>query len=784
MIHFKRFRIENAICFGCLTLNLEKQGLTLITGANACGKSSSWNLLQSLFYGGYSISSKSKAKKNDLLSTSGKDLLLECEFEKDNVNYIVRQTRNHKEYGTSIAIFKNGDLSLNHAKHSFEDAQTDLENILGLTLDEFLGYIYLTQGSSHKLIEGTSGERTKYLSSLRQLDLYDDVCKVLKDNLKELEIKAISIDKYVESLNTLENQLKGYSSAQIYLDKKIMMGMSLDRVKEESSSLGNRLEFAAKMKSDVCQRIKLIDKVGNIEKEGLDNKIKELQDKINNSEIARSEHTLNINKWESLLKYKKEYDSLFQTCTHKNTDILTGKIKDLEENQTELKTIIPQLEKKEAYSKELIGYSKPKESMTVCTTQYEIASASLIDAKSTINRLSKTLKGFKGLGQGDCPTCGQPLTKEHLQGEIVRLELEINEAEKASDVLNFDKTRYGNLVKTWGEIETLESKINEIKVIGSLEQSKEDLLFVDKKVKQLKDTLTNVQKFQFLEDQLKDCPTFDEALIEETKTELCKVKEILEIGATTLLEFKDVKRTWEEIDALPEGNLEEWQNKYDALKQESEVLMSKSTTLGEQIGQVTAELKNRASLQKEVDVLKEKVGNKDTIEKQLREYTALIKAYGPKGLKVAQLKSLCHDINRVLPRYTSLIFNGKERFRLAANEETGDVDFEFSEDLQNYADVKFMSGGQKKRLSMCMVFVLADLAVPSKKSNIIILDEVDGPVDDIGKYTLANEFLPYLRDKYESVFVISHSSSLNGIVCDNRWVYSKDTEGKTQISQT
>ena len=77
-------------------------------------------------------------------------------------------------------------------------------------------------------------------------------------------------------------------------------------------------------------------------------------------------------------------------------------------------------------------------------------------------------------------------------------------------------------------------------------------------------------------------------------------------------------------------------------------------------------------------------------------------------------------------------------------------------------------------MSVALVLTLADCVPSAKRSNILILDEIDANLDDIGQYRFANELLPALKSRYESIFVISHSEELQqAAVYDKIWKVTK-----------
>ena len=71
-------------------------------------------------------------------------------------------------------------------------------------------------------------------------------------------------------------------------------------------------------------------------------------------------------------------------------------------------------------------------------------------------------------------------------------------------------------------------------------------------------------------------------------------------------------------------------------------------------------------------------------------------------------------------------------------------------------DVKGLSGGERTRFSIALIFTLDDLISPLKRTNLIVLDEIDKSVDEVGKNIMVDRLIPMLSKRGGSVFIISH----------------------------
>jgi DNA repair exonuclease SbcCD ATPase subunit len=78
---------------------------------------------------------------------------------------------------------------------------------------------------------------------------------------------------------------------------------------------------------------------------------------------------------------------------------------------------------------------------------------------------------------------------------------------------------------------------------------------------------------------------------------------------------------------------------------------------------------------------------------------------------------------------------------------------------------EYMSGGERGRYNAAFMLAVMDLheAIHGKQSNILVLDEVDSELDRHGTNQLIHIIGDYLSSKFESIFIISHNSSMRNM---------------------
>ena len=126
-----------------------------------------------------------------------------------------------------------------------------------------------------------------------------------------------------------------------------------------------------------------------------------------------------------------------------------------------------------------------------------------------------------------------------------------------------------------------------------------------------------------------------------------------------------------------------------------------------------------------------------------------------------------------LPIYTNYLFDKEMEFYHKC--ESGQIEIfvrrkDDKGEVYEY-DISSMSGGETKKLSIAFMLAMSDAVPRRKRCNILIVDEVDSPLDKDSRYMFVNELLPNLSKDYETVFVISHSTeSSQANVFDKTWM--------------
>ena len=193
---FKHLHVQNFQSLGDLSFNFPS-GLTLIDGFNldtnshiGAGKSALINALVFSLYG--------RIPKDVVLSDLIKDgeakLHTHLELEVNDKKIEIGRTRTPKS--TKIELKVNDKVVDGLAK----DIDNQILNIIGLTFEQFLQIIYVYQNSANRFISLNDTDKKNFLSTLFNLEMYDEAYKQAHTDLNKIELELSSATGQLESL--------------------------------------------------------------------------------------------------------------------------------------------------------------------------------------------------------------------------------------------------------------------------------------------------------------------------------------------------------------------------------------------------------------------------------------------------------------------------------------------------------------------------------------------------------------------------------------------------------
>lgn len=746
-IVFKSLMIKNGRVFDDVAIPLDRQGLVSIQGDNGVGKSSIWDILETVIYG-----STPDGYKKDELTKNDADCEYKLVMEKDNEQIVASLQRRNKKWTYDI---QKG--STPRTDHTYYDAIKTISSLVGLTKDEFEGSVHLTQNAQHMLIKGTLSERKDYISSFFGIDnRYDEVHVAAKSQLEKVSeriqrLAGLSHSKQmlenemknleIKDTEALENKLKTLQSALGENNKKLTQidaKLSTWTEYNRNISLAAQYDSPEKMLADVEMQIE------NISSELAEHTVVQ----INNEQAQKVNATIDI-----LDKEVKTYIDMFPILS---TDTL--EIGVYEKELAELIAIKKQNQSIASLRQEILAIPDVKK-IPLERIEQELVSLQVAYQTHLKNKTAKE-KGY-------CSECGSKFTIQDVQQELEA----IKEIKSNLDILNQDyavlKTRNQNAIRrAW--------ILDQIKNVPVYEDAYDDrIVYLQAYIparRKYEEIITNLKRFERMEMKTSLCnPDLANARLQSLKAK----KESLQtaILAKKMLPIK------------PDETEQELLQKKTELHNQILNLTTFIQTTSQAIGEYKTNNDTHRRLTAQLNDIESKLGQMDELKKEEYFWSRMVDAYGPKGLRVQQLENMMDLIIKQLPVYVSILFNEKNlsfkhkvdanNVRILAHREIVDDSGEVLSKFQH--DIGCFSGGEKDKMSAAFILTLADCIPMNKRANILILDEVDAQLDKDGKFRFTNDLLPMLKKKYDSIFVISHDKDVQlANIYDQIWTISKN----------
>ena len=746
MIKFESLTIENGRTYKNITVPLRNQGIVSITGKNGGGKSTLWALMEVVFYG-----STPSGDKRDELVKNTKDASFKTNFNKDGHDYTVSYSRVKKKWEHSIVK----DLAVQDF-HSRTDTSQAAATILGLTKPEFEGSIHLTQNSQHVLMDGKPAARKLYLSEFFGLDeRYDQIHASAKVELGKVQeqIESLSALSYTLQAHRDELALTPQADVEPIAAEIEAMRRMLAENNAFLQSLQTKLADCKKYTLLAPQALMYADPKALYEVASAE--IATIQSMLINAKKT-AEHNIRVK--------NNAAKRLILESTLKGAESIIHTTYRSGENAEEAQLAIYALRARHVQ----IDPAR-RELATLAPAEFKDLSIVENSLQHLSNELFSERKKLHAIKSGQCPECGA----EHTASSVSEQAAAVAELEVLYKTATDD---YGYL-KQQNQIATRRTWL--LSQIGDTpEWTKEydaERNRLDALVKARSVSKECTQQLAILRGE-------EETLPEHPEAELRSKLQQLSVNQSQYLTCWQAK---EQIPAKPQWDETAILSDIQRCNVYGNECNTSLLVLNQKYAECMAQNNRHASLVAKVDEIEEKLKDMPAIKSWELFWLKMVEAYGPRGLRVQKMAEIVEQILRRLPYYTSMLFDEKDmqfsyevdasnvfikvkRLEMDAGKGGKPVEHWFEHDISSF------SGGEKRRMSVALVLTLADCVPSAKRSNILILDEIDANLDDIGQYRFANELLPALKSRYESIFVISHSEELQqAAVYDKIWKVTK-----------
>ena len=244
MLTFKSLTLKNVVYFNHAKLDLDKPGLTVITGLNenagslglrrnGAGKSLLVSGLAHLNHRS-PIGHPVREEKFSLLDKPSSSLEWDIE-DSENNEWLIRKYRSGKS--VRYAVIKNGE-ELN--PRTILDAENLIRELLPLTEEQFHSTVYLDSRRSSTLLHGTPVQRQTYISDLLNLTGYAEMRSwfstqlgtfkdlnsrkaALEDQLTGFDLDKTKVEQLKKNIQALESTIETSTNLQTQLKKDIRL---------------------------------------------------------------------------------------------------------------------------------------------------------------------------------------------------------------------------------------------------------------------------------------------------------------------------------------------------------------------------------------------------------------------------------------------------------------------------------------------------------------------------------------------------------------------------------
>jgi len=785
MILFRSLKFKNAVTFGStVDVPLENLGRVFLAGdnqdtggSNGAGKSTIFEVLQHVLF---STTSKGFSRGK----FAGQNYKAQLNIEVDGHKYSIIQFRGVKgeERKDGYRILKDGkDVTPKGTRH-MQDSINFIKEIIGITEAEFRGYIYLAQeGPGHVLISGKGADKRNYLSDLFTLDRYDAVRDGVNEELNAIDSNIGSLSEKAAVRNELQEQLKS-------------IPMNEEDFKAFFTSLKNTKAFimerhdiwSAKLKEADAAKTK-IEERHDMEAQLIEvfpkwQEVKDIPEAISQRQVKLRNLVAKVEKLEQLSEAadeKAELEELFISDLGANEEEAIAALGAVQAKSTVITEEVKLIKRRLVLEEQLPDISGVSDDLS---ERLKNINEDLIRMRIELQASKDILTSTEELDGTECPTCGHALDVESIQKSRERAEKVIETLRPAIESEARVSKELAKLTEKVTEHTRLTAQMGELPA-GSLEESSNEISTLDSENSRLQDVVEqareNARIAKRLAELTKILAEFPSSLNPDNLDEYKKKVAKLEKQITKLRAISTLKTSLEALPEIDDVDPEE----YAKISELAEHYEEAKAELAVQISSAKSRKESYTALSARLEELETQLTVWEAVQHRKKLFMAMKEAYGPKGLKIHQLKKICNAICKTLPTYSSVMFQEPRiEFFVDNDPESTEIEFYIRRFLKTGTEeypVGKLSGGEKKRLAVALIFALADLVAPRKKCNLIVLDEVGDGLDPVGEYAFASQLLPQLGQ--ESVIITSHRPGIESAQFDAAWTVTKKYHRSTFV---
>lgn len=702
--------LQNFMPFASETIMFPQSGTVSISGeysenvtrSNGAGKSS---LIEAVLYALFG-KSRTISEVDMVKQGCNADMFVQLKFDFNNQEYVVKRGRTKS--GQAIIFFSINGKPIGGG---VRDIDTNIIKHIGINYEVFVATVFFEQSKIDSFTIATPSRRKEYLSSILDLQVYENcsnVAKQLRDQLNsELERTQAGIFQLTklktekESLDNHEFTIKKNEEKKIEVGEKI----SLTKVIiEETASSISKFELELKSSSDlVIQLSKLKNqyngKLGSVEriKRDIESKKNDLKNKWDSKNLLAKQLPELEKRREEIVN---EISSLEQQRSSCNRDSrweeeLQKELTSFKQQQGEVNGRIKH------FNSEILSLSTLGDQCITCKQTID---------RSTVENLIKT--------KGD-QVSSDTLLIDDIKNKILKLNQDFLEDAKIKERISALKNQF---IRIEGEVllsSNAKVERDELSTQGKSQiESTEELL---------KTSTEELEEFKKQVDELQqkvdNFPTSE-------NTGLDKLKLVLKMRKDELVSSENEIKRCEEYIIRAKSHLEEIQK------------------LGIQIEQETSSIKDR--------------------QQQLQAYQDLVDLFSQKGIPAIIIENTIAEVENITNEYLAELgsvfkinVRSQRETKTGSMKETLDILIDTPEGIRDYSTY---SGGEKTIINLCLRLSLSTILSSRNKVHFdsIFLDEAISALDEENRENFL-KLIKILSNKFSQIYIISHLSELKDI---------------------
>jgi DNA repair exonuclease SbcCD ATPase subunit len=550
--------------------------------------------------------------------------------------------------------------------------------------------------------------------------------KAIEDTIK-LDYKTFLNTTYFR-----QNDASEFAEAEPFKRKEILKSIvninKWDEWENNAKVKIKELKTDIKILDSKAEEAKILEEKVRIEKD----KLKDLYEKL--EELTKSVES-----------EEKSYEMFLEEFLIQKRNLDSSSVA---ESESELKDLKIRLSN---YSKKLLiaesGFEKAISNIDKCDAEIQNIEAFLLEkteipvdksklniARNKISDLKSSKRFFemqildlnlKTLEEGECSSCGSEISSSFLENFEKQKALKIKELsekkEDANSELKFEMMNLKELEET-------------VRVNDLILKKKEALNFVLEK-KEAFSSDKNKQDIDRL--SLKDSISEVESLI---------------------------KLNEEKISSLKNSDFKDSESKLEKKKRQLDSFRERILNVKQSIGISEANSERYSERLEELAKTKQELYQKQS---ELEDYQYLKNVFGKNGIQTILLENVIKNHQHIANEVLKDICNEPIYIHLDTQKSSSDgsrtletLDLKIRKD-GNVLDYDLLSGGEKFRISLALALGLRELAARfgGANLNLIMLDEVNSPLDRYGVETLFVNVIEKISERYKTM-VITHDESL------------------------